>query len=325
MTRREAVLKTANHDAPDALDQANEILAGLSEPQKRISPKYFYDKKGSELFDRICELPEYYLTRAELEIMQENLHEMAELIGPRVSVIEFGSGSSVKVRLLLDHLVQPLAYVPVDISPEYLRQMALDLALDYPSIHIQPVFADFTQPFELPSHPKTPERNLVFFPGSTIGNFSRAKAGELLKVMRAEAGPGGALLIGVDLRKPSEILRAAYNDAQGVTAEFNLNLLVRLNRDLGANFELERFNHEAIYDESEGRIEMRLVSADAQTVNVAGQSVRFSKGEYIVTEHSYKYSLDEFEALARAAGLQIGKVWLDRRALFSVQYLTVPS
>ncbi len=305
-------------------ERVNEVIAGLSAPQKYISPKYFYDRAGSKLFDRICELPEYYLTRTELKILENHLDEMAAHIGPRVSVIEFGSGSGIKIRLLLDHLSEPAAYVPVDISSVYLLAMAEELAIDYPQVAIRPVRADFTRPFELPTFATPPKRNLVFFPGSTIGNFDNSEACALLKVMRAEARPGGALLIGVDLRKDPDTIHAAYNDSQGLTAEFNLNVLRHINRELGANFELEYFRHEAVYDEASSRIEMRLISLQPQTVTLADTPIQFERDEYIVTEYSYKYSLKEFANLAREAGFDFEQAWLDENAFFSVQYLTVP-
>jgi L-histidine N-alpha-methyltransferase len=323
MDSQPAALTIANDAAPALAASAAEIIAGLTAPQKRLSPKYFYDERGSELFDRICELPEYYLTRTELKLMHAHGPELAALVGPRASVIELGAGSSVKARLLLNHLIDPTAYVAVDISPEYLLRQALELAADYPDVHIQPVFADFTQPFALPSHPVTPERNLVFFPGSTIGNFSRTHAFELLEVMAGEAKPGGAAVIGVDLRKDRALLEAAYNDSEGVTAEFNLNVLARLNRELEADFELDSFEHSAVYDEAAGRIEMRLVSTRAQTAHVAGVPIRFAPGEYIITEHSHKYSVDEFTQMAARAGFTPDRVWIDDRRLFSVHYLTV--
>ncbi len=314
-------LATANDAAPDVADDEEEILAGLEAPQKRISPKYFYDERGSELFDEICALPEYYPTRTELKIMDAHLTEIAGLVGPRAAVIEFGAGSNVKVRQLLDALDAPAAYVPVEISADYLVKQAEDLARDYPNVHIQPVFADFTQPFELPRHPIEPERNLVFFPGSTIGNFTRNEAEDLLRVMRAEAKPDGALLIGVDLKKDPAIIRAAYNDARGITAEFNLNVLRRLNRELGADFRLDRFRHEAVYDEAAGRVEMRLVSLEDQIAAVAGHALRFAEGEFIITEYSHKYSLEGFRALARRAGFVPERAWTDERSLFSVHYM----
>ena len=323
MTNHAAALAIANETAPEMARAGAEILAGLSAPQKRISPKYFYDERGSELFDQICDLDEYYPTRTELAVMQAHADELAELVGPRAAVIEFGAGSNLKVRLLLDHLHEPAAYVPVDISGDYLLKQAEDLAADYPNVHIQPVCADFTRPFELPDHPVMPERNLVFFPGSTIGNFSRARAFELLEVMAAEAKSGGALLIGVDLRKDPAILEPAYNDSLGVTAEFNLNVLARLNRELGADFSLEHFEHRAVYDETEGRMEMRLVSTRSQTVTLRGTKITFARDEYIVTEHSHKYSIQEFQALATRAGFTPQRVWTDADSLFSVHYLTV--
>jgi len=324
VTPNRTALVRANETDPALTDDVRKVLAGLTAPQKRLSPKYFYDETGSRLFDEICELPEYYLTRTEREIMHRHLDEMAALIGPRASIIELGSGSSRKIRQLLDGLDEPIAYVPVDISAAYLSAMAEALAKDYPAVQISPVFADFTRPFELPTHSVVPERNLVFFPGSTIGNFDLSEARSLLEVMRVEAKPGGALLIGVDLKKDPGIIRAAYNDRAGVTAAFNLNVLRRLNAELDANFDLASFRHEAIYDEARGRIEMRLVSVRAQRVTVAGYAIDFRAGEPIITEYSRKYAQDEFEALACSTGLEPVCAWRDPDALFSVQYLTVP-
>ena len=324
MANSSARIEMANEAEPSLSSDAAEVLAGLSLQQKHISPKYFYDERGSELFDQITALPEYYLTRTEIGIMQAHLPEMAELVGPQASVIEFGSGSSVKIRLLLKRLLRPAAYVPVDISGDYLEVMARQLSADFPNIEILPVYADFTQPFDLPNPKVPPRRNLVYFPGSTIGNFTTPEAQSLLRVMRQEAKEGGALLIGVDLKKDRRVLEAAYNDAAGVTAAFNLNVLARLNRELDANFDLSRFEHSAVYDEINGRIEMRLVSPKAQRVTLAGQTVAFAAGEYIITEYSHKYSLEEFAAMAKAAGFQRERVWLDSSALFSVQYFTVP-
>lgn len=301
-----------------------EILAGLRAAQKRISPKYFYDQRGSQLFDEICTLPEYYPTRTELGIMERHLPEIAELVGPQAAVIEFGAGSSAKARQLLAELHDPVAYVPVEISGDYLLEQADELAREFPQLSIVPVIADFTKPFDLPPHPTTPLRNLVFFPGSTIGNFTRPEARNLLEIMRQEAKPGGALLMGVDLVKDVQIIEAAYNDARGVTAEFNRNVLLHLNAALGADFEPQRFRHEAIYDERNERIEMRLVSVVAQTVQVDGEAIRFAAGEHIVTEYSHKYSIERFWTLARQAGLEPESVWTDAAGLFSVHYLTAP-
>lgn len=319
-----AALAMANDSAPELSDDRRTILRGLVAPQKHLSPKYFYDQRGSELFDEICALPEYYPTRTELALMDRHLPEVAELVGPGAAVIEFGAGSNVKVRKLLDHLIEPTAYVPVEISGDYLVEQCEDLARDYPNVHVQPVLADFTQPFELPRHPIEPTRNLVFFPGSTIGNFTRPEALGLLEVMRLEAKSGGALLIGVDLRKDRKIVEAAYNDAAGVTAEFNLNVLHRLNRELDADFDVSTFEHKAVYDESEGRIEMRLVSRREQTVHVSGFPIRFDAGEHILTEYSHKYSLEGFRGVAARAGFAPERSWMDERRLFSVHYLTVP-
>ena len=323
MTTRLAAPVVANSTAPEISESHAEILQGLTARQKLISPKHFYDERGSRLFDQICQLPEYYLTRTELKMMDAHFDEVASLVGPKAAVIEFGAGSNIKIRKLLDHLSDPAAYVPVDISGDYLLKQAASLARDYPKVHVQPVFADFTHPFDLPQHPVMPERNLVFFPGSTIGNFTPGHAQELLEVMRLEARPDGALLIGVDLRKDPDLLHAAYNDSQGVTAEFNLNVLHRLNVELDGNFNLADFSHEAIYDETLGRIEMRLISQREQMVLLAGREILFEAGEFIITEYSYKYSLEGFSALARIAGWEPERSWVDDERLFSMHYLTV--
>lgn len=316
-------IATGNETLPGIAADRAEIIRGLTAPQKHLSPKYFYDKRGSELFDRICTLPEYYPTRAELALLKNNIRELATLVGERAAVIELGAGSNVKARLLLEHLDAPAAYVPVDISPEHLLEQARSLRRDFPSIHIEPVFADFTRAFRLPKLPVAADRNLVFFPGSTIGNLSRPKALELLEAIAVAAKPAGGLLVGVDMPKDPAILHPAYNDAEGVTAEFNLNLLARLNRELDAEFDLGRFEHEAVYDDERRRIEMRLVSTTRQRVSVAGVRIEFAPREYIVTEHSHKYAPEDFHALARRAGLVPGRTWIDAEGLFSVHYLTV--
>jgi dimethylhistidine N-methyltransferase len=323
--RRALDIATGNAAEPGLAPDRDEILRGLRAPQKRLSPKYFYDKRGSEIFDRICTLAEYYPTRTEMRLMEDHLGEVAALVGERAVVIELGAGSNSKVRLLLDHLHEPLAYVPVDISAQFLLEQVESLRADYPGVKMQPVFADFTRPFNLPARPKGSGRNLVFFPGSTIGNFTRRGALELLEVMAAKAKPGGALLIGVDLQKDPAILRAAYNDAEGVTAEFNLNLLMRLNRELDAEFDLGRFAHEAVYDERERRIEMRLVSTARQRVRVGGVPVDFATGEYIITEYSQKYAPAEFHALAARAGFVPRRTWIDDGGLFSLHYMALPA
>jgi dimethylhistidine N-methyltransferase len=302
--------------------ELTEIIDGLSKPHKQISPKYFYDERGSQLFDEITRLPEYYLTNTEVGIMQDNIAEMAELVGEQASLIEFGSGSSIKTRILLDHLSELAAYVPVDISEEFLRESADRLQADYPHIEVLPVVADFTKQFQLPSPCVAPIRNIVYFPGSTIGNFEHDTALELLRVMYHEAGEGGALLIGVDLQKDPQIIEDAYNDGAGITAEFNLNVLHRLNRDSGANFDVDEFEHSANYDEREGRIVMELVSQANQTVRVANAEFEFADSEVILTEYSHKYTREGFAEMAGEAGFNVAKVWTDDKQLFSVQFLT---
>ncbi len=321
---RAAAIEIANDEAPTISNQEEEILSGLRQTDKWISPKYFYDQRGSELFDEITTLPEYYPTLTELGIMRQYADEIGELVGPRASVIEFGAGSNVKIRLLLDCLEECAAYVPVDISGEYLEYMAHALAADYPDLEVLPVLADFTQPFELPNPKIMPLKNLVFFPGSTIGNFSPADALALLRVMHLEAKPGGALLIGVDLKKDRQILEAAYNDSQGTTAEFNLNLLQRLNDELDGDFELDQFRHRAVYNDAIGAIEMHLVSKVEQTVTLAEERFRFAAGEHITTEYSHKFALEDFNTLANLAGFQRQRVWMDEDELFSVQLFQVP-
>lgn len=310
---------------PTRNDIAREVVAGLCAPQKSIAPKYFYDQAGSALFDLICDQPEYYLTRTEQRIMEENISEIADLIGPRASIIEFGSGSSAKIRKLLDHLHQPAAYVPVDISSDYLLEVARELSIDYPAVEIRPLAADFTRPFALPEFETPPRKNVAFFPGSTIGNFHDRDARKLLSVMHTEAKPGGALLIGVDLIKDPEILHAAYNDGRGVTAKFNLNVLRHLNRVLGANFVPEHFRHQAIYDEARHRIEMRLVSTRRQTVTLDNSRIEFERDEYIITEYSHKFAADSFISVAADVGFRSERMWVDEDKLFSVHYLTVPA
>jgi dimethylhistidine N-methyltransferase len=253
--------------------------------------------------------------------MHDNIDEIAKLIGPAASIIEFGSGASVKTRYLLEHVPDLAAYVPVDISREHLTAAADALAKEFPDVEVLPVCADFTQPFDLPTPARMPDRNIVYFPGSTIGNFSTSQAIDLMKVMREQAKDDGALLIGVDLEKPAGVLERAYNDAAGVTSEFNLNLLTRLNREHNANFELDAFEHRAVYDSEYRRIEMRLVSLDSQSVKVAGEKFDFDEGEYIVTEHSHKYSLERFASIAADAGFDQRRCWTDADKLFSVQYL----
>ncbi len=306
---------------PPRGDFRAEVLQGLTDSPKMISPKYFYDERGSHLFDKITRLPEYYPTRTELAIMDSRMTEIASLVGPDACIIEFGSGSGLKTRRLIEGLDSAVAYVPVEISREHLLMSAQVLADQFPGLEVLPVCADFTQAFELPTPARQAARNLVYFPGSTIGNFTDPEALELLEVMHAEAGPSGALLIGVDLRKDRQLLEKAYNDDAGVTAEFNLNLLRRINRELGAEFELEDFEHRAVWDPREGRIEMRLKCLTEQSVDVSGTRIPFAAGEDIVTEYSRKYEPAEFAALARAAGFLPVRMWTDEASLFSMHYL----
>ena len=292
--------------------EISEIVDGLSAAQKQISPKYFYDERGSQLFDEITRLPEYYLTNTELGIMRDNIGEMVELVGKQASLIEFGSGSSLKTRVLLEHLSELAAYVPVDISDEHLHASASEIRGEFPHIDVLPVVADFTKQFELPTPMVMPLRNVIYFPGSTIGNFEHDMAMDLLRVMYHEAGKNGALLIGVDLQKDPNIIENAYNDSAGVTAEFNLNMLQHLNRDYGANFDVDEFSHSANYVADEGRVVIALISQSDQTFEIADTAFEIADGEAILTEYSHKYSLDGIATMASEAGFEVEKVWTDR-------------
>jgi len=302
--------------------ELEEIVGGLSGSQKQISPKYFYDERGSQLFDDITQLPEYYLTNTELAIMRDNIAEMSKLIGKQASLIEFGSGSSIKARILLENLSELAAYVPVDISKEHLLAFAAEIRDCFPHIDVLPVVADFTQQYELPTPMVMSVRNIVYFPGSTIGNFEHEVAIELLRVMHHEAGKGGALLIGVDLQKDPTIIENAYNDSAGTTAEFNLNMLQHLNRDYGANFDVDEFEHSANYDSDEGRVVIELVSQADQYFEIGDTKFDIADREAILTEYSHKYTLGGFAEMANSAGFVVEKVWTDTDDLFSVQFLT---
>jgi dimethylhistidine N-methyltransferase len=302
-------------------DELDEIIDGLSQSEKMISPKYFYDERGSQLFDEITRLPEYYPTETELGIMRAHVDDIASLVGKHASLIEFGSGSSLNTRVLLEHMDEIAVYVPVDISEDHLLHSAREIRAEFPGLEVLPVVADFTQEFQLPSPTIMPVRNVVYFPGSTIGNFRHEAAHELLKVMHHEAGVGGALLIGVDLQKDPEIIRRAYNDNAGVTAKFNLNMLRHLNREFDTDFDLDAFEHSAEYNEDEGRVEVRLVSDQEQEVTVGDTSFSIDKDEAILTEYSHKYTLEGFAAMAKAAGFKVERVWMDAERLFSVQFL----
>jgi dimethylhistidine N-methyltransferase len=298
----------------------DDVLAGLALPQKAIPPKYFYDEAGAALFERICELPEYYPTRTEMAIMRDCIAEVARLLGPDIELVEFGSGAGIKTRLLVEHC-RPALYLPVDIAEPQLRATAAALAADYPWLNVSGIVADFAAPLALPDFVVPSRRRVVYFPGSTIGNFTPEEALAFMQRCRALLGPGGILLIGVDLRKDKAILDAAYDDAQGVTAAFNLNLLHRINRELGGDFVVNRFRHVAFYDEAKGRIEMHLESGYAQFARVAGQRFDFRPGETIHTEISCKYAVDEFQALAARARFHAERVWVDAQRLFSVHAL----
>lgn len=299
----------------------DDCLRGLAAPQKALAPKYFYDHLGSQLFEEICTLPEYYPTRTEMAIMEANVAEIARLVGPNVELIELGSGASVKTRLLIER-ARPALYVPIDIAERQLRSAADEIAALFPWLHICAVRADFTRPLRLPSFMGVPVKlKVVYFPGSTIGNFTPDEAAALLRGVRDMAGTGARLLIGVDLKKDKRTLEAAYDDAQGVTARFNLNLLARINRELGGDFRPERFRHKAFYDEALGRIEMHLESRYAQFVHVGGRRFDFRPGETIHTEISCKYAVEEFQALARRARFEPLRVWTDPDRLFSVHLL----
>lgn len=310
--------------APDTGSMKEEVIAGLSADQRYISAKYFYDARGSALFEDICALPEYYPTRTEIGIMTRFADSIREAVGPECVVVEFGSGSSDKIRLLLDILDKPQGYMPIDISRRHLEATANALARDYPDLAVKAVCADFTTRLDLDPGDMVPGRLVGFFPGSTIGNFSPAGARHFLSNAAQLLGPGGGLLIGVDLKKDPAILNAAYNDSEGVTAAFNLNVLSHINRELDGTFEPDRFRHYAYYDAGAGRVEMHLISQEPQVVDVAGERFIFREGESIHTENSYKFGLEEFEELAADAGFRAKRCWTDPERLFSVHYLETP-
>ena len=297
-----------------------DVLRGLLGAPKTLPAKLFYDEAGARLFEQICELDEYYLTRAELEILRARAGEIASLAGPGCALVEYGSGAGVKVRLLLDALDRPAAYTPIDISEAQLARVAAEVAADYPAIAVHPWCADYTQPLQLPDLPDR-ARRVAFFPGSTIGNFHPAEAAAFLHRVRHAVGPDGALVLGVDRRKDTRILDAAYDDAAGVTAAFNLNVLTRINREVGADFDLSRFRHRAFFNDTASRVEMHLESTEAQVVNVGGVAIRIAKRETIWTESSYKYDSRRLEALVNAAGFSIERSWTDGGERFWVVFL----
>ncbi len=306
---------------PEPEDFYGEVMAGMQAQQKTISPKFFYDAAGSRLFDRICTLPEYYQTRVEMQILADNASEIACYIGQHCLLVEPGSGSSQKIRILLDS-VKPKAYLPVDISREHLIQTAKKLYGDFPWLEVHAICADFTKPLTVP-YTFENSHTVAFFPGSSIGNFEPDETLAFLRNIAKMVGGKGGLLIGVDLQNDNQVLHAAYNDTQGVTAEFNLNLLTRINRELDGNFQIDRFKHQAFYNQQKHRIEMHLVSKIEQSININTHTFNFEKGESIHTENSYKYTVDSFQAYAAKAGFSPIKIWTDPNKLFCLQYLEV--
>ncbi len=323
MSRASAAQKREPVDAvlPETAAFAADVVAGLIATPKHLPPKYFYDHAGSELFERITRLPEYYPTRSELAILDERVAEIARLIPPRAALIEFGSGASTKTRIVLRTANNLAAYVPVDISAEFLDRQTLELRREFPGVAMHPVAADFTRPFDLPKAIAAMPR-VGFFPGSTIGNLEPHEAAAFLRQAGRILGPGATFIVGVDLVKDSQVLQKAYNDAEGVTAAFNLNLLARINRELGAKFNLDAFEHHAFFNRERSRIEMHLASLKRQRVTACGERIEFRAGETIPTENSYKYSIESFGAIARGAGWTPVAVWTDRDEYFSVHALT---
>ncbi len=318
---------TSGHQSTAALPDLeelsirNEVLAGLSTTPKRLSSRFFYDARGSELFEAICEQPEYYLTRTEIDIMRGHGPAIGWAVGERVRLVEFGSGSGVKTRLLLQNLKSPAAYIPVEISKTALAESVQKLAQEMPELTVIPLAGDFTQPLILPKLQARPRRTVVYFPGSTLGNFDHNEALQILRNIRASVGMGGGALIGVDLKKDASELEAAYNDRAGVTAEFTLNMLAHLNRVVGTNFDTSAFRHDARYDAEAGRIETNLVSLADQTVQLAGFTFVFSRGEKMLVEYSHKYALDEVALLARQSNMKVAHVWTDPRQRFAVVHM----
>ena len=308
--------------APESSDFLAEVIVGLSSNPHTLPCKYFYDERGAALFQKICELPEYYITRTEIDILDRNRGEIASQLGPNIELIGLGTGAGTKTRILIEALKNPAVYIPVDISEKQLRESTALFQKIFPDLEILPVCADYLQPVVLPSPQHKAARNVVYFPGSTIGNFEPNEALEFLRRIANVCCRGGGLLIGVDLKKEQRVLEAAYNDSAGVTAQFNLNLLERINRELGADFDLDQWRHRAIYNSSAGRIEMHLISEIDQFVHVDEQKFHFRRSEKIITEFSYKYAPEEFAALSSKAGFKFVRMWSDDASLFGVFYFT---
>ena len=301
----------------------DEVLDGLSKSPRQLPYKFFYDQRGAQLFQEICDLPEYYITRTEIEILRLHGADMAKALGPQVELIGLGTGAGTKTRILLEELHNPAVYVPIDISKEQLEKSSARFREMFPTLQVLPVCVDYLEPFELPLPRRLSSRSVIYFPGSTIGNFEPETASEFLARLVDVAGDGGGLLIGVDLQKDRDVLERAYNDAAGVTAQFNKNLLVRINRELEADFDLNRWQHHAIYSPSEGRIEIYLISDKEQTVHIGAREFQFRAGEEILTEYSYKHTIAGFIELARQAGFHFEQVWTDDARWFGVFYFTV--
>lgn len=309
---------------PVSADFLAEVLAGLSSSPRTLPCKFFYDERGADLFQKICELPEYYITRTETELLRRYAPEISESIGANAALTGFGTGAGIKTRMLLEQLENPIAYIPVDISKQRLMDSAIELSHAMPALEILPVCADYLQELQLPKPLRKPDHVAVYFPGSTIGNLEPPVAQDFLQRVCRLCGRNGGLIIGVDLQKRRDIIEAAYNDSAGVTAAFNLNLLTRANRELGADFDLARWKHRAVYNESEGRIEMNLESDGAQTVHVGGRQFTFRDGEKIITEFSYKHTLDGFARLAASAGFrEASRVWTDPEQMFAIFHFAV--
>ena len=316
-----AISNVSLHHRPAERSFMNDVMHGLSQPKKELNCKYFYDERGSRLFDQICELEEYYLTRTELAIMREHAPEMAEQLGHGIALVEFGSGSSVKTRILLDHLCEPTAYMPLDISEEHLLKTTARLRKAYVEIEILPIVADFTKGFELPSTTRPYSHAAVYFPGSTIGNFIPLQARRMMRQIGDILGPDGGLLIGIDLQKDPAVIEAAYNDAAGVTEEFVLNMLHRINRDLNADINVAHFRLNAVYNQDRGRVEISVVCQTDETIRIADREFVVRKGEEIMTEYSHKYTINEFAELAADAGFSLHKYWTDEQDYFAVLHL----
>ena len=312
------------YDFKPGLEQfREEVLRGLQKSPKELPTKYLYDERGSNLYEQICTLEEYYIPRTEAAIMDSNIDEIVRLLGPKATLIEYGCGSCTKTRILLDNMVDLIAYMPIDISRLQLQVVADELGQCYPGLEILPVCADYTEDFQIPLSNIQHNRIVAYFPGSSIGNFNPQSAAILLNNIARVCKSGGALLIGVDLKKDVDVLHRAYNDCDGITAAFNMNLLDRINRELHGNFQTKDFRHHAFYAPDEGRVEMHLVSLKEQTVNLNNTCIHFNEGESIWTENSYKYDKDKFQQLAATAGFSVEKVWMDEKKWFSVQYLVV--